>query len=272
MSIYWTLAKPWQLVYEGEADDAAAKEVADKEAAEKAAKTTFTQDEVNKFLAEERRKNQTKTESAIKELEVLKKNKGLSEKEKETLTKQIEDLKATVMSKEELAAKETKRLKEEGEKKEKELSTERDNWKSKYHDSTITRALMDGARQAGALRMAENQIVTLLKGSTRLVEVLDADDAPTGNFIPKVKLDDVDKDGKPVTLDLTVPEVFKRMKERTDDFGNLFESTLKGGLGGSSGKGGKQKEVKDMTPAEYAEHRKTIGLGRRGPITGARKK
>lgn len=274
MQIFWKLATPWQIVYEGEGGEGGEGGGGEGGGGEggggTGAKKTFTQDDVNKMLAEDRRKHQAKVDANVKELEQLRKAKGLTEKEKETLTKQIEELKATSMSKEELAAKEQKRLKEEAEAKEKTLSLERDTWKNKYYDSTITRALQDGAVAAGAVK--PSQIVTLLKGSTRLVEVLDADDQPTGDFIAKVKYDDVDKDGKPVTLDLTVPEVMKLMKGKPEEHGNLFESTLKGGLGGTSGKGGKQKDTKEMTPKEWAEHRKTLGLGRRSPLQFKRDK
>src|SRR5438034_11110606 len=74
---------------------------------------TFTQDEVNSFLAEDRRKHKVQTEKLINDLEGLKTSRGLSEKEKNELQTRIEELNQQVMTKEQLAEKEKKRLGDE---------------------------------------------------------------------------------------------------------------------------------------------------------------
>ncbi len=99
---------------------------------------------------------------------------------------------------------------------------------------------------------------------TRLVEDLDAEGRSTGEFIPKVKFNDTDAEGKPITLDLTAKEAVKRMKELPERFGNLFKSNLSGGLGGSQSVGNKPldgERLKNMD--EYRKQREKL-TGRKG--------
>jgi hypothetical protein len=226
------------------------------------AKKTFTQEQVNAMLAEDRRKHKTQVEKTVAELEALKKNnKGLSEKEKSELTKRIEDLNATLLTKEELAAKEKEKLQNEHKKVLTDVSAERDAWKNRYVDSTIEGALTGAAAATEAFN--PSQIVSLLRGTTRLVEVTDEAGNPTGKFEAKISLADVDKEGKPVTLELTALEALKRMKDR-EDFANLFKSNVTGGLGGSGNQGaGKDVDPSKMSPEQWMAHRKKMGLGRK---------
>jgi hypothetical protein len=217
-------------------------------------KPKFTQADVNRMLADNKRNLQKQVDTQVQELEKLKKQSGTTEQERERLAKQITTLNDTLLSKEELAAKETKRLQQEAQQNSDKLSKERDTWKSKFEVASITRAITDGAVTNEAF--SPRQIVDLLKDKTRLVEVTNSEGNGTGEFIARVVIDDVDKENKPITLDLTVAEALKRMKERTDEFGNLFKSGVVGGLGGVGGKlGGKDKDPADMTPAEYRDYR-----------------
>ncbi len=215
------------------------------------------------MLADDRRKHQKQVTDHVTQLEQLKKSKGLSDKEKTELQGRIEDLQNSLLSKQELAVKEKEKIQGEHKRTVDTLQGERDSWQKRYIDSTITRTITDEAAKADAFR--PEQIVALLKGSTRLVEVLDANGAPVPDkYETKVHFSDTDKDGKPTTLDLTIPEALKRMKDRVDEYGNLFKSGVASGVGGSGNRTtGKQVDYKTMTPAEWEKHRKTIGLGRK---------
>ncbi len=217
----------------------------------------FNQIQVNKMMAEEKRKAQKQVEATVAQLEQVKQSKTLSDKERGELQARIEEINNSLLTKEQLAAKERERLQGEHKKTTEQLATERDAWKSKYTDSTITRAILDEALEAEAYK--PQQIVTLLKGNTRLVEVLDAESNPTGEFQAKVKMSDTDKDGKPQTLDLTVAEALKLMKGKAEDYGNLFKSGVAGGLGSGTNPGGKKLKPEDMTPEQYREARKNRG-------------
>jgi hypothetical protein len=272
-------------VYEGEgtgtesgnAEKAAAeKAAAEKAAAEKAAKEgngtgeddkpTISQKKLNSLLAEEKRKYQKQIEGQVTQLEELKKAQGLTQQQRDDLQKRIEDLNNSLLSKEELARKERERLGKEHQTALKGVTDERDTWKSRFAVSTINRSIQDEAVRAKAFN--PEQIVDLLATKSTLEEVTDAEGKPTGDFITKIRFSDVDKEGRPITLNLTVPEAVKRMKELPDRFGNLFESGLIGGLGGNrqgnTGTGGKKPE--DMTPDEYREWRKKPGNLGKSPV------
>lgn len=278
------LANPWTLVYEGEGDGGDGGQGGEggsgdgdggtgggdggnkggEGEGDKNKNKTFTQEQVNKMLAEDRRKHKAQVDAHVAELERLKKLKGISDKDKADLQARIEELNNSVLTKEELARKNEEKIKGEHKRTVETLTTERDGWKKRYVDSTITRAITDEAVKAEAF--SPSQIVALLKGSTRLAEVLDGEGNPVPDeFVAKVTLNDTDKEGKPVTLDLTVAEALKRMKDRTDEYGNLFKSGVSGGIGGSGnrGTGGKGFDPKTATPEQWQKHRQEMGLGRK---------
>jgi hypothetical protein len=273
MVLQFMNATPWYTVYEGEAatetetktgtetgteTETEVKEGDKGKEGEKKTGKVFTQEQVNAMLAENKRNLQNQVASQIKELENLKQSKNITEKERETLSSRIEELNKSLMSKEELARKNEEKLKGEHKRTVEALAAERDDWKKKFTESTITRTIMDEATQAEAF--SPNQIVALLQGNTRLVEVTDTE----GNVVPgqyetKVKLSDTDKDGKPTTLDLTVKEALKRMSDR-NDFANLFKSGLAGGLGDSKSRTtGKEVDPSKLSPGEYRKWRKSRG-------------
>ncbi len=270
MVLQFKQANPWFTVYEGEGDEGKGegdegkgegdegKGEGDEGKVDKTPKT-FTQEQVNKMLAEHKRNLQKTVDTQVKELETLRKSKNLTEKEREQLTTQIQGLNDSLLTKEELSRKEHEKVKGEHKRAVDSLAAERDDWKNRYTQSTITRTILDEA--VGAEAYSPNQIVALLQGQTRLVEVLDE----TGSVIPgqymaKVKMADTDKEGKPTTLDLTIKEALKRMKDRSDDFGNLFKSGVAGGLGDSKNRAtGKDVDPSKLGPAAYREYRKKRG-------------
>lgn len=222
---------------------------------------TFTQDELNNILAAERKRNDEKTKKHIADLEKLQKSKSLTENEKSQLQAKIDELNNTLLTKEELAAKERKKLAEEHSKEVANLTKDRDTWKDRFTTTSILRTIGDAANEEGAFN--SNQIVALLQPITQLREETDAEGNPTGKYIPRVAYPDMDKDGKQVTLDLTIPEAVKRMKETPERYGNLFKSTMTGGTGSMPTNGAPgTADITKMTPEQYFKHRKSLGLGR----------
>lgn len=219
-------------------------------------KKSFTQEELNKILAIERKKTQDQTKKTIGELEALKQSKNLTEAEKKSLETKIEELNAQVTTKEELAKREKDKLTSQHQKEKDALTSERDTWRQRYTNETIDRSIIDAASAAGAI--SHEQIVALVKPITALKETEEG----SGIYAPRVKMVDTDKSGKPVTLDLTVSEAVKRMKDTPEKYGNLFKDTAAGGLGISvSGKSKSQADIKNMTPEEYKKWRKENGFG-----------
>lgn len=246
------------------ADAAAAQAAADAEAkakADAAAKKSFTQDEVNKMLAEDRRKHKAQVDKHVSELEQLKKSKSLNDQERHNLTQKIEELQNSVLTKEQLAAKEQEKLKKTLETTTQELTADRDSWKNRFHTTQIQQAITSEAVQHKAFD--SDALIALLEPKTRLVEVIDDDGKATGQFVPKTKYADKDKDGRVVNLDLTVPEVVAKMKENPR-YGYLFESTATAGLGAGTKGGGRGGEVDPgtMNTEQYRAWRKKEGINR----------
>ncbi len=216
-----------------EGDDEAAKKAAE-EAAKKAAEddkfTDKQQERVNKIVAEERRKMQEKQQKTLDDMGKLKDRASLTAKEKETLIKQIEDLKNQYMTTEEKARRaveeaETKRTGEIA-----ALTNDRDDWRKKHATLVVETAIVDAAAEHKAIE--HEQILAIIGPKTRLTEKLDDEGKPTGKYGPMVSFPDTNKEKQPIVLELSVPEAIKRMKEM-NKYGNLFEGTKRSGLGGT---------------------------------------
>lgn len=262
------LATPWYTVAEGEdeaakkaaeekaAADAAAAEAAKKEEeAKKSGVKLFTQDEVNKIMADNKRALQARNEALIKELETLKKGGNLSAEQKVQLEGRIETLQNELLTKEELSKKENEKLKKESQKALEAATKERDEWRNRFTTATIQRTITDAAVENKAIN--PRQIVAILQQKANLAPVTDAEGNPTGELVPKVKFETNDKDGKPVTIDITIPEAVKQMKDM-DEYLNLFQGEGTSGLGAGSKSSGKVADAKSLAkdPQKYREARK----------------
>lgn len=224
----------------------------------------FTQDDVNRFLAEDRRKHKTQVEQTVAQLEELKTQKGLSEQQVLDLERRIENLNSTVQTAEEKA-------KQQLAKKEKEFKdsldktvVDRDQWRGFYTREVTNNQILQAAVAHKAV--STEQILEFLGPKTRLVEVLDPTDNKTVvGYAPKVKFKDKNDKGEEIELDLTIEDTVKRMKDLPDRFGNLFNSGTTGGLGGtgSAGGGGAGAGISLDDPAKYRSERKKFGLGRK---------
>lgn len=247
------------LCYEGEEEAAAAKKAAEEAAAvKKAAESkTFTQEDVNRILAADRRKSEEKLNKTLEELEAQRAKSSLTATERSELDNTIEGLKESLMTKAQLAEKESAKAKKVHEKQVTELSESSKKWQTLYTDSTIERAIVDAASSGPNKAFNTSQVVAILGPNTRLVEALDDDGEKTGSLVPMVKFNDTDKDGKPVTLDLAVSAAVKRMRE-LDEYANLFESEGTGGINRSTkSKGGTSTDsVAKMAQGDPAAYRK----------------
>lgn len=244
------------LAYEGDepppADEAARK------AAEEAAKSKkFTQEELNKILAEEKRKTKAASEKLVGELEAIKSKVQLTAQEKEELEQRIEAIKSESMTKEELAKQEREKLSKQAKQEREQLTAEAARWKTKFVDKTIEREIIDAAVAADAYK--PNQLVAQLKSATRLEPKLDDNGKPTDDFVVKVKITVKDGD-KDVTLDLPVAEAVKKMRDN-DEFANLFKGQGTGGAGGTH-RTGKIPTLAHLAKTDPAAYRKARAEGK----------
>lgn len=216
---------------------------------------TFTQDQVNKMLAEDRRKHASRTQKAIDELNALKERANITANERAELESRIEEMSNQLLTKEELAKKDLAKAEKKSKEIQESLTVDRDFWKNRYTQETIDRAIIGAAVEHNAFN--PEQIVAMLGPHTRLVEESDDEGKPNGQYATIVKFADTDDEGKPITLDLSVKDAVKRMTE-IDKFLNLFKTEGQGGLGAHSKAGGKPLNIAEIAkdPAKYREWRK----------------
>ena len=191
---------------------------------------SFTQDEVNKFLADDRRKHQTKLKQVETRLQETLKNKGLSEEERANLEESLEDMRKQIRTKDEQATHEKKKLETKYTKELEEQKEAAKTWESRYRNSMIERSLQDAAVSGDAF--SASQIVALLKPTSKLIE----DEG--GKFKPVVDIDTTNDAGESVVLQLSPAEAVEHMKNDLARFGNLFKSNVVPGIGSNSATGG----------------------------------
>lgn len=197
------------------------------------------QEAVNSLLADERRKLTKKNDELVALYETQKNLASTTAAEKLALEEKIADLKSEFLTKEQLttSANEKKIAKLEADLK--KTQAESKTWQERHRETTITNSLLGAATNHKAYR--PDQVVTMLKDKTRLVEIVNENGQGTGNFETKVKIQTKDKEGQPLVLDLDPESAVKQLSEM-EDYENLFISPATGGLGGAnrgqSGSGG----------------------------------
>lgn len=230
----------------------------------------FKQEDVDKIVADARRKDEAEIQKHTNELKKLKESAGLTKKERDDLQTRIDDLNNQYKTKEQLAAQEIEKTQSKA-KEELELErNEKSRWKESFETTTITNAVL---RTTSADAVNAEIMEDLIRPKSRVVEGKDAEGKPNGLFTVMVKIGITNKKTKTVeVMDLPIDEAIKQMKEDVPRFGNLFKSTIQGGVGGSGGGGSRGtgqagpldgETIKNMTDAEYVELRKRHGLNRR---------
>lgn len=236
-------------------------------------KRTFTQDELNKILADDRRKHQTtllKTEETYKEL--LTNNQSLTAKERQTLEENLAAVQGKLRTKEHQYALDMKQLEDSFTGKLTAAEKDAKDWQTRYREETVNRNLLDAAIAGDAFN--PNLIVVQLRQMAKLIEVVDEQQKGTGTYTTVIEFPDVDPTtGKATILNRTPEEAVKRMKELPDLYGGLFKSNVVSGIGSNSitaglaaGSNGKF-DVRALTPEQYqkvrAEHPELLGLTKR---------
>ena len=270
------LSRPWVSCFEGEggAGDgagvgagagagvvAATVAGASAGAAAAAGDSRFTQDDLNRFLAEDRRKHQVQLQKMESQLNELAKSKSLTEQERQTLKENLDTIAGQLRTKEQQLTLEKRQLEEQYQVKVQDAEKKAQVWEALFRDSTIDRSLQDAAVKHEAFNPA--QLVTQLRPWTRVIEVMDEKTGkPTGKYKPVVDMPDVDATTNEQAIMTRSPEeAVKRMKEMPEQWGNLFRSNVVSGIGSSSatgglmpGQGGKI-DVRKLTPTQYREIR-----------------
>lgn len=214
---------------------------------------TFTQEELNAILAEDKRKHKEKYEQLESSYKELLSNQNLTKEERDKLQARLEDVQKIQRSKEQQLEHERKQVEEKYETELKTYEEKANYWESLFKKETVARSLQDAASVADAFN--PQQIVNLLKPFTELKEV-------EGQLTPMVEFPDVDeKTGEEISTLRTPSEAVKRMKDLPKMYGNLFKSNVVSGVGAGNAAGAGELDSMDysnMTAEQYRKHRDAI--------------
>ena len=214
--------------YDGE--DAASQAAADaaKSAAAKSAETAkdvVTKDQVEKLLADERKKSDAKLKVVLADKEAaltdLLATKNLTKQQFTEYEAKLDEVQKQLYTEKELALKEKKKVEEQLGGKLKETEQKAKEWEGRFAESTIKRELQEAAVKGEAIN--PKQIVLLLKPSTKIVEA-------DGEYKTVVEIEET-VDGKTATVQCSPEEAVKKMKEQVEAYGNLFKTQAVNGLG-----------------------------------------
>jgi len=258
------MLRRWFLVYDDSGDDGGNGEggnntpVIPKSLTDYLKTNPAAQEELNNMMATNRKKLTTQNQTLIQQLEELKDQTNITTQQKTELEERIEQLSNQYLTKEELTKKEQQKLSQKFQKDLEKATTESESWRDRYTQSRIQRELLDSAVTAKAIN--PDILVDMLSGKTYLGQKLGDNGQPTGEFEVKIKFQDSDESGNPITVELSPEATVKRMQELPNKYGNLFQTTATGGMGASSGMGGSRSQpalqsiLKD--PVAYAKWRK----------------
>lgn len=220
---------------------------------------TFTQDEVNRMLAENKRSLQEQNQQLAADLQKIRDTAKLTQEEKDSLDTRI----ATLTSQHQT---ETQKLQGELEATKKKYKTDTEalaagekRWRTNFDTLLINNAITVGAAKHQAADPTGRQLQMMLSSQAKVVEVVDDSGQPTGRYQALLPITVIGKDKKPVVMELPIEEAIGKMREDESN-ANLFLTDGKPGLGGTGGvgSGGKSGQTNwaKLTPAEHREARK----------------
>jgi hypothetical protein len=204
----------------------------------------FTQEEVNRIVAQNKR---DMTQRHLEEVQRLQQNQALTAEDRARLEARQQELETELMTREERAKKEIEKVRNESSERIKAADAKAaQNW------NLFTRNLVNVAvASAATAHKAYNlkQVEALVAPLCEVVELKDKKLQPTGEFQVLVRVREVDKDGTVVDTTMPVDKYLETLKER-EEFANLFLSDRPGGTGFRPGTGGKAAANKDMSATQ----------------------
>lgn len=212
---------------------------------------TFSQGDMNKILAEDKRKHQERYAQLEGEHRELLQNQSLTEEERKKLNGRIADLQAAQRTKEQQIEFDRKKSEEEYSTSLKTANDRGDHWESLYKQETVARAILDAAALGDAWN--PSQVVDFLMPKTELKDV-------DGKLTPMVDFPDKDeKTGAPVQTLCSPADAVKRMRQLSAVHGNLFKSNIVSGVGAGQGDAGTgDADYQSMDAETYRKNRAAI--------------
>lgn len=218
---------------------------------------TFTQSEVDKLMADHRKGLQDQNRQLVSQLEEIRNTANLTVQQKEELEARITTLSQQHLTKEQQTAAELDKLKKKYDSDTKVLTEGANVWKSRFENQIATTQILAAADKHKAAKAS--QLVTMLGGRTKVVEVLDEAGKQTGIFAAQLTVQKIDpKTKQPIAVDVSIDEAIALMRE-DPEHGNLFLVDGKPGFGGNNVNNpanGTPLDWSKMTPEEFRKRRK----------------
>jgi hypothetical protein len=217
----------------------------------------FTQEQVNKMMADHKKTLQAQNQELVTQLETLKQSAGLTQQERDDLQTRIDALTSQHQT-------ESERLKSQLDKTTKEskaaleaAANESSRWQKEYQRLLISNGIAAGAMEHKAAN--PDQLTAMLLPQAKVVEVLDDSGKATGVFEARLPMTVTDKKtGKPVAVELPLVEAIGKLREDPKN-ANLFLVDGRPGFGGSnagSAGGNPNPDVTKMSHEQFREMRK----------------
>lgn len=197
---------------------------------------TFTQEQVNKFLAEDRRKRDSKVKSQADQFQKMDDRlqqmilaAETTKEQKSMLEADLEDLRASQRTEQEQRDHLALQSKERHENEVKTIQDAAVKWEGLYKTSMIQRALIDAATEHDAYN--PQQIIDKLERHTEMKQDKDPEGRLLETYSPKTAVKVKDDDGNVLTAWKTPQEAVELLKTNLDADGNLFRSSVMVGIG-----------------------------------------
>ena len=185
-------------------------------------KATFTQEQVNTMLANNKKNLQTDLAKKTKALTDAQANVNLSQEEKDALAIRVNDLESLMMTDKELAARDKKKAAGEYKVALEKSETAAKKWKGLHDTMLISTAITNASMIEGQKAVNPSQLVSLFGGDASVVEA-------DGVFSVQVSVATVGEDGVAKTLTLAPEAAIKEYASR-NEYMNLFDDPSKDGL------------------------------------------
>ena len=222
---------------------------------------TFTPEQVDKLLKEEKTKSQVERTKMVQQLEEIQQTSTLNEQQRKELEDQVTALREASMSTDEKAKAALERKEQEYNERLVNTETDRNEWRDKYTKTRISNALLSAANNNELKPFNSGDIVNALGNDTFLKERVDDLGKKTGEFDVLVKFNDIDKDGKTTVIEIDPGQVVSKMSKMTRWL-HLFQSNKTPGSGGSASSSG---EEVDLIKLAKTDTKKFLELAAKNP-------
>lgn len=226
---------------------------------------TFTQDELNKKMAENKRSLQKQLKTLESNYAKLLENQSLTDATRQALEEDLENVRKSQRTEKQQMEIESKRAAEKHQNELKQTQEKADKYEKLFRESTVERAITDAAAKHEAYN--PSQFISLLSPKTKLVEEVDAANQRTGRLVPMVEVYVKNENTDTYEPALKTPEqAIEDMKGNLSEYGNMFRPNVVRGIGEgtsptSNGTPGRV-DARRLDPKDYMEMRKTAA-GRR---------